>query len=269
MESALSELEFLARSENRVRVLQLLAAEEHTRDALGDATNVSQATLSRILKDFQTRSWVRQTDTGYVATATGSVLADGLTDVLRTIETEQKLRAVVPYLPAAAFEFDLTALADATITVPTQTKPTAPLKRVLDHIRTSETLRAVSHTFNERSLAVVTDQVKAGAQTFEGVFAEETITTLAADPESWTRLTELAASDNAQLWVREADVPVAAVLNPDVVTFLLRGENGLIQAAVETDSQSVRNWVANTIDRYQATATPFTPAAYAPDTDQY
>jgi predicted transcriptional regulator len=265
MESALSELEFLARSENRVAVLQLLATDARTRGELGEATGASQATLGRILDDFRARSWVRRKAEGYVATATGQLLAEGLTDLLETVETEQKLRDIAPYLPTAAPGFELTQFAGATITVPTQTRPTAPLQRVLERMRDAETLRAVSHTLNERSLGVIVDRVTAGEQSFEGVFAEAAIETLATDEESWAALTNLAASDAARLWIRSGDVPLAATVSDGAVTFLLRDDDGLVQAAVETEQSDAREWVTNTIDRYRETATPFAPAAYATD----
>jgi predicted transcriptional regulator len=263
MDTTLSELEFLARSENRVQVLQLLATDSHTRGELGETTGASQATLGRILEDFRARSWVRREGEGYVTTATGQLLAEGLADMLTTLETERNLRDIVPYLPTSAQGFDLTQLADATITVPTQTRPTAPLQRVLERMRSADTLRAVSHTFNERSLGVITEQVTAGKQRFEGVFAEETIEPLAADEDAWSTLTTLAASDNAQLWTRSADVPLAATVSDGTVTLLLRDDDGLVQAALETERMAVREWVTDTVDRYKETATPFTPASYA------
>ena len=265
MDAALSELEFLARSENRVRVLQLLAAESHTRGELGEATGASQATLGRILEDFGARSWVRREQERYVATATGQLLAEALSDLLGTVETERKLRDIVPYLPTAALGFELTQLADATVTVPTQTKPTAPLQRVLERMESAERLRAVSHTLNERSLAVITDQVTAGRQRFEGVFSEAAIRTLAQEEESWTTLTRLAASDSARLWVQDGEVPLAATVGDEGATFLLRDDDGLVQAAVETERSAVREWVTDTVDRYRERATPFTPASYATD----
>ncbi len=118
---------------------------------------------------------------------------------------------------------------------------------------------------NERSLGVIVDRVTAGEQSFEGVFAEAAIETLATDEESWAALTNLAASDAARLWIRSGDVPLAATVSDGAVTFLLRDDDGLVQAAVETEQSDAREWVTNTIDRYRETATPFAPAAYATD----
>lgn len=265
METPLATLEFLARSENRVQVLQSLAAGPQTRDELAETTGASQATLGRILEDFRARSWVRREEGGYVATATGQLLAAGVTDLLETLETEQKLRAIVPYLPTDALGFDLTHLADATVTTPTQTRPAAPLQRVLSRMQTAEQLTAVSHTLNEQSLAAITEQVTGGSQQFEGLFGEGAIEALAEDVAAWATLTRLAASENTQLRVRTAGVPFAATVDEAGVTFLLRDDDGVVRAAVETDHPAVRTWVTETVDRYRETATPFTPASYAPE----
>jgi hypothetical protein len=48
MDEALSEIEFLSRSENRVLVLERLAENRYTRGELGKETDASQATLGRI-----------------------------------------------------------------------------------------------------------------------------------------------------------------------------------------------------------------------------
>ena len=233
--AALSEFKSLTRSENRVRVLQLLATESHTHSELGETTGASQATLGRILEDFRARSWVRQDTEGYATTAIGQLLAEGLAELLTTVETERKLRDIVPCLPTSAQGFDLTQFADVTVTMPTQTRPTAPLQRVLKRMRSSETLRAVSRTLNERSLSVITDTVRADRQRFEGVFVESAIETLATDETSWAALTDLAAGENAQLWIRRADVPLAATVSDGTVTLLLRDDDGLVQAAVKPD----------------------------------
>jgi hypothetical protein len=262
MEAALAEVEFLVRSENRVQALQVLAEETQTRGELGETVEASQATLGRILEDFRERSWIRRTDGEYVATATGRLVASAVTGLLDTVTTERKLREIVAYLPTAAITFDLDCLADATITTPSPTKPSAPLERVLDQMGTAAELRAVSHTFNERSLAVVADVVGAGTQTFRGVFGAETIEALAADERSWELLTDLAAREAAELHVHDGDVPMAATIGNGKTTLLLRDGDGLVQATVESTDPTVREWAIEAFEMYQAQSIPFKPADY-------
>ena len=262
MDAALADVEFLARSENRVRTLQLLAEGAHTRGELGETIGASQATLGRILEDFRERSWVRRTADAYVATATGRLVAEAVTELLATVETEHQLRGVIEYLPTEAMTFDLDRLADATITTPSPTKPTAPLSRVLDLMGSTADLRAVSHTFNEQSLAVVTDRVEAGEQTFRGVFGAGTIDALAVDERSWEQLTDLAAAENARIWVHDGEVPMAATVGDETVTLLLRDDSRLIQAAVESTDPTVRAWAIDAVEEYRRKATAFSPDAY-------
>lgn len=256
MESALSEIEFLALSENRVGVLSLLADGRHTRTELADATGASQATLSRILSDFEDRSWIVHDGEEYVATATGRLVADGFTDLLEIMETEGELRGIIEYLPTHAMDFDLQRLADARVTVPSGTRPNAPVQRVLELLRAAEDVRAFSHAFNEGSLAVVADRVAEHGQRFRAVFARGAIDALADDPALRARLETLVAAKNASIRVREEGIPLAVTIADDVVHLLVRDGNGVLRASVDTDDPTVRSWANDTYDHYWQTARP-------------
>jgi len=262
MEAPLEEIEFLARSTNRVEVLQLLAARPHTRRELATATGASQATLGRILEDFAERSWVRRDGSEYVATATGELVADGVEALVSVFETEAKLRDVVAYLPTTELGFDLRHLADATVTVPTRTRPSAPLQRVLDAMADATTLQAFSHTLNEQSLATALDRVTAGEQTFEAVLSATAIEALAADDTLWSQLRALAESDDAEIRVRREEVPVAVTVTDGTVYLLVRDSGGILRASLHTDDPAVREWAADAFSGYWEAADPFDPAAF-------
>src|SRR6056297_2761846 len=212
MESALEEIEFLALSSNRVEVLRLLSDGRQTRTDLADATGASQATLGRILSDFEDRSWVRRDGDSYVATATGRLVAEGFTDLQEILETEGKLRDIVDYLPTHAMDFDLRRLSDATITVPSATRPNAPLARLLEFLRDGNEVRTFSHTFNEQTLGVVRERVTDGDQRFKGVFGRSAIDALADGSELQRQLEALLSADNAEIRVREEGVPIAIMI---------------------------------------------------------
>lgn len=252
---ALAEVEFLARSENRVALLRLLATGRYDRGELATEVDVSQATLGRILEDFEERSWIRHEGDGYVATATGRLVATGIGDLLDTLAAEQTLRGVVRYLPTHAMDFDLRRLADAAITTPSRSRPSAPLQTALDLADGATDLRAFSHTFNEQSLATIHDRVTSGEQTFAGVFSRQAYTALAEDDEVWQRTLALIDAPDAELRVREEGIPLAVTLSDDRVNLLLRDEQGLLQAALETTDEAVLAWAGETFDHYWRTAT--------------
>lgn len=262
MDAPIEDVEFLARSENRVEVLRLVAAEPHTRASLAAETGASQATLGRILEDFADRSWVRREPDGYVATATGALVADGVDDLLTVLETERRLRDVVAFLPEDELDFDLRHLADATVAVPTPTRPGAPLQRVIDAMEGAGALRAFSHALNERSLTTALSRVQAGEQTFEAVLSESAIEALAAEDALWSRLCTLAAADGAAVRVRRADVPLAVTVTDGTVSILVRDADEVLRASLHTDAAAVREWANGRFERYWAAAVPFDPADF-------
>jgi len=237
-------------------VLGLLAEGRHTRNELATATGASQATLGRILGDFKDRSWIRHDGSEYVATATGRLVAEGFTDLQEILETEGKLRDIVDYLPTHAMDFDLRRLSDATITVPSATRPNAPLSRLLDFIRDGDDVRTFSHTFNGQTLRVVQERVTAGDQRFSGVFGRNAIDALADESELRNQLEALLAAEDAEIRVREEGVPIAIMIVDDVVYLLLRDENGILRASVDTEDAAVRSWAEDSLDHYWRTATP-------------
>lgn len=256
MESALEEIEFLALSSNRVEVLRLLSEGPQTRSGLATDTGASQATLGRILGDFEERSWVRREGGEYVATATGRLVSKGFTDLLEILETEGELRDIVRYLPTQAMEFDLRHLADATITVPSETRPNAPVQRVLELLDDADEVRAFSHAFNEQSLTLIQERTTAGEQTFEAVLSRNAVTALAEDSTLRRRLESLLDAEGAEIRAREDDIPLAVTIVDDVVHVLVRDENGVLRASVDTDDETVRSWAHDTFEEYWRTASP-------------
>lgn len=262
MEAPLEEIEFLARSTNRVEILQLLATRSHTRGELAAATGASQATLGRILEDFAERSWVKREGGKHVATATGELVADGIDDLVAVLETEGKLRDIVAYLPTAELRFDLRRLADATVTVPSRTRPSAPLQRVLDGMKGATTLRAFSHTLNEQSLATAHDRVTAGEQTFEAVLSVSAIEALTTDSQLWTRVRALADHDDAAIRVSREEVPLSVTVADGTVYLLVRDEGGILRASIDTDDTVVHEWAMETFSDSWEQAAAFDPTAF-------
>ncbi len=256
MDLALEEIEFLALSPNRVAVLNALRESPSTRRELEDETGASQPTLGRILRDFDKRNWITRTSDGYDVTATGRLIAAGFTDLRRIVETELTLRDVVEWLPTDEMAFDLLALRDATITTPSQTRPGAPVGRVTETIRGANRVRIVSYAFNERSLETVCRNVLEDDQTFEGVFSATAIDALADDSALRERLRELLETDRAEIRVFDGNVPHAVTVADDVVSLMIRDDDGVLQAALDTDNQHVRMWGEGLHERYWEESNP-------------
>ena len=254
MEETLAEIEFLALSPNRVTVLESLAAGPRTRSELAEATGASQATLGRILGDFEDRDWVVRTEGAYAATATGRLVAEGFRDLLDVMAAERELRDVVAYLPTEAMEFDLRHLADARIVTPSQTRPNAPLQRLLELMRGADSVTAFSHALNDQSLSVVAERL--GEQEFEAVLTRGAVNSLTADDGLRERLRRVISAPSAGIRVADDDIPVAVTIADDVVNLLVRDDRGVVQAAIDTSDPAVREWAERRYEAHRVNSAP-------------
>lgn len=259
----LAEMEFLARSPNRIAVLAALTERTRTRQELAETVDVSQPTLGRILDDLTERNWVRPEGDGYRATATGEHVAAGLTDLRERLEAEARLRPVAEWLPTDAIDIGIGHLGDATITTPTQTRPNAPIRRMLDLIGETDHVLLFSHAFNEQKLRLVRDRTVEGALTTEGVFTEAAIDAIADTQELRKLLADIVASDRAEIRVATAEIPVAVEVTDTRTHLLLRDDEGIVRAALDTDDPAVRQWAEQLHERYWTEATPVTPETLA------
>jgi predicted transcriptional regulator len=256
MEETLAEIEFLALSANRVTVLAALAEAPHSRSELAELTGASQATLGRILGDFEERHWVERAPDGYEATATGRLVAEEFDGLLSVLDTERQLRPVVDYLPTDAMAFDFRHLADATITMPSETRPNAPLQRLLELLRGADSVTAFSHAFNDQSLSAVTDRLD--TISFQAVLSPAAIDSLTADAELRGRLREVVDAETATIGVYAGEIPLAVTIVDGVVHMLVRDGRGVLQAAIDTDNPTVREWAKRRFEHYRVQSEPLT-----------
>lgn len=256
----LAEIEFLARAPNRIEVLAQVVEEPRTRGDLEAALDVSQPTLGRILQALSERHWVRAEGGRYHATATGRLVAAGITDLRDRLETETRLREVVEWLPTDAMDVDFRHLGDATITTPSQTRPNAPIRRMLALIRETDHVLLLSHAFNEQKLDLIHDRARDGDLTARGVFAAAAIEAVTATPDLRERLEEVTAAEGVEIRTYDGEVPLALEVTDDRVHLLLRDAEGIVRASLDTPDETVRAWAERTHERYWTDATPLTPA---------
>lgn len=256
MTTPLEEIEFLARSGNRIEVLATLAEASYTRRELGDVVDASQPTLGRVLNDLSDRQWITYDGSAYRATATGKLVADGITDLRDRLETETRLREIIEWFPTEAVDVDLRAFDDATITTPSSTRPNAPLERMLELLERTDRVRLLSHSFNRQKLELLERRVTEGELTARGVFAADAIDAIVDDAELRTHLRTILDAEGATVRVHDGPVPLALELTDDRTHFLLRDDAGVVQASLDTDDETVRSWAEATHDRYWQQATP-------------
>jgi predicted transcriptional regulator len=256
MRSSLEDVEFLVRSEHRVVVLDALADGPQTRSELRALTGASSSTISRMLREFEARHWIRTEGNRFEATPVGSFVVEGLMRLLGRMETEQTLREVVRWFPTDDVEFDVVrCLRDAEIVFPTQSDPMAPVRRAGQQLRAGTRLRFLTTQVTVQYFDVVRELVFEEGMHVEGVVTPGVYDTLVNDPAMAAVYSDLRDADDVMVLVAE-DVPLILQIVDDRVGVGLVDEAATPRGLICSDADRVHRWAVDTFETCRGEAEP-------------
>lgn len=256
--TALEDVEFLARSEHRVDTLTALAERPRSRSALRELTGASSSTVSRMLREFETRRWIVRTGHEYEATELGSFVASGMKDLLERLDTERKLRDVWERLPTAEEGFTLEMASSAVVTVSSADDPYAPVNRFESLLEGTSEFRFVGS-----DLALLEPCKDEFRRRILGGMRAEII-----DPPSVARYVLSAYADHCAPALESGNLTIMlydelppyglALFDRRVAISCYNPANGTVQAFVDTDSLETREWAESTYASFRREARPLT-----------
>lgn len=263
MDTALDDVTFLALSENRIALLEILSDERtRTRDELMAATDVSRPTLARILDDLEARAWITQHGQNARITSLGAWVHEEFTALLGMMDTARQLRDVAGWLSTETLAFDLSRLTDATITLPSQSDPLAPMRRAGELERTATRSRVLTHALPTPCLDAHWEAITSGTHRFEAVVTPSVVETM-AEPAHVARFEDILTADQAAVFVYDDTIPDVVGINDGVVYFGVDDEQGAPLALIETDDETILAWAEETFESYRREASPLTPDGFA------
>lgn len=125
---ALEDIAYLAKSANRVRLLDALASGSYSRRELDELTGTARTTIGRIVNEFEERGWAERTSDGtYTATPTGELVVAEFTPLIEAMETIRTLGDATAWLPTDELAIDIRHFDDATVR---ESDPKAPFEFV-------------------------------------------------------------------------------------------------------------------------------------------
>lgn len=256
LDPPLDDIAFLARSNNRVRVLVELTDDDRTRRELREMTGISQPTLGRILDGFRQRAWVTKRDRAYALTPFGRLLADEFEALMDSVETIQRFRGFASRLPLDAMEFDLRLLAEATITAPKPTDATAHIRREGELLEQADRIQFLCNQAQPETVERYRDWVIERERQLEAIIAGDAIDAARAHPTMGDHLHDLLASDRATIYRYDGSVSIMLGLFDDIASIVPLDDNGVPCAFVESENPAVRGWVSATLEAHREEAEP-------------
>ncbi|MDX1747981.1 MAG: hypothetical protein R3324_18775, partial [Halobacteriales archaeon] len=182
MYSSLNDVEFLARSESRVEVLDAVHEESRTRDELEGVTDVSRTTLSRMLADFEEREWIVRSNGRFELTPEGAFVASEITRLLENMETAEKLDGTLGWLPTDEFDFDLRHLRDAEVVTLRWNDP-ASMCQLAEHLKDASRVWSIDASVSREFVDVLRNLTLEQGTSYEGILTPDSIGVVRDHPE--------------------------------------------------------------------------------------
>lgn len=252
--SPLEDIEFLARSEHRVTALAALARRPQSRADLLEKTKASPSTIGRTLREFEKRQWISKDGNNFEATELGRFVASGMQDLIKLVDTEQRLRDVWHWLPTEASDFTIEMAADAVVTDAKANDPYGPVNRFVSLLEETDHFRFVGYDVPllEPCKDVLRQQILDGMQT-EVIDPPKAAKYILSTYEE--HCSEALESGNLTVRVHEALPPYGISLFDDrIAVSCYNPDSGTAQVLLDTDAPEAREWAESTYESYRREA---------------
>lgn len=263
---AIESVAFLARSEHRIRVLDLLDDGARTRDQLGAHLDVTRVTLSRILGDLEDRDLITRdaVENAYSLTTFGELVYRDFARLLGTVSVGRAYPDIVRRLPTEWFDFDLRCLATGDRVGGEDADPLSGARVLANAIRRSSSYRSLLGIFTLVPMYTIEEAIRTGDEPDGTVILDASVTeTMRTDPELRDRWRKIEAATSGTLYYSVSErVPCSIDLVDDEIVFLtVDQEQDSGFDIVRSTHPEVLEWARTVIDEYRATATPLVERA--------
>lgn len=252
-DDSVAAVEFLARSQTRIRLLTVLAREQElSKDELHEQFDASRTTIQRNLSALADRGWITSSNSDYAITTAGEWVAEDFAALVETIDEATRLGPVLESIDTTTFDFDPRHVGFE-VTTP---DPGNPLKMVHKHTRAIQQADDIRIMLPETGVRAM----KAGHErtTEEGVplgmvVSEPVLDVFRSDPEFRDYFEDKMAADAFSLFVTEKAVPYYLGILDDEVQIGV-SEDGQPRALLSTESPQVFEWAEHTFVEYKSHA---------------
>jgi predicted transcriptional regulator len=263
-EDALSNMAYLARSTNRIEILETLATGPHATREIEAATGASRSTVERISSELEQRDWAERTNDGtYALTGVGEHVATETGRYVGALQAIARLGEAVTWLPTDELTTGLHRFSEATVRRPESHDVAAADTRIISLMQRSDVFACLSNTAGTIGLETrMMEEFVEGRLDVENVMTPAELDIYLDDPERASRWQEYVEA-GAKVYCYRGRIPCNLILVDDAV-FL--GDRQLETVGViESADDAVREWAGSVLDSYRNDAERLDPSAFSPE----
>lgn len=244
---AIEDVVFLARSQHRMHVLQLLSDHPRRREQLATATGASRVTLSRVLSDLEDRNWIDRNyrNSEFSITDVGAAIYEELAELIETAHVGREKSHLTGQLPIGWRGLQLRHLIDSQVVIDDTSDPMAATRAVADAIDDSYSVRALASTTTQLSMENDLASSRNGTEPDDKVVFDADATEICLGTDSVRgRWRALESSADGQIFYSYGEkFPCDVYLLDDSTVYLMTcGESNERTSVIKSDNSRVVEW---------------------------
>lgn len=266
----LEDLAYLARSPNRVKVLDALVSEPRSTRDLREVTETTKTTLNRILNEFDDRSWAHRTADGlYGATPQGEHIWVQFRTLVESMSVIRDFGEDIAVLPAdemtagpdRGLPLELRRFADATVKRQRPESQGVGRDELLAAARESSTMNVLTDMAAPRILGriiedrVLSDQLSGSIVCTTGLV--EYLQESRDHPPDWGAVIEAGFGV-----YRDGETVPANFAVFDETTLIWGAAGEMRRRVIISRDDHVRRWASDVIGRYRERSAPLDPELF-------
>jgi len=245
----------LLRSGTRLEILRQLQAGSATKYELRERLDCSRTTVDRNLQCLAEDGWITGSRSEYSITVTGEFVLEAATEYLETVEVASTLQPILQWIPRAELDIDIRKLADATVTLPTEDKPLAPVDQHARGVRSASDVRMVLPIYSPQPILAFYESGSLEELSLEIIGPRSVAEGITTDDSIRQEVAEMRAAGSLELQVTESPVPYYLGIVDETVQIGV-DDDGAPMGLLEADSDGVLAWAEDRFERFKASATP-------------
>ena len=254
--NAIDEIALLARSPSRVRVLHLLREQAPVKKReIRERVDGVRTTVTRNLSALEEHGWIEQTQSGYVITDCGRLVADELDQLVDSMSVAVDLRPALRWLDVDRLGVGLQEFEEADITTADSANPYAPVEEQIDFFRHSSSVRTALPTVNKQILRACRQAADANNADVTLILGAKTAERLRSEPRYESLLTEV--KQECTLLRHETTLPHYVAVDEGTVHLGATDDDRLTRVLLQFDDDpSARSWAEERLSALEAAAEP-------------
>jgi predicted transcriptional regulator len=258
MNNALDDIAFLANSENRVQIFELIVEAPRNRTEIDDQVDASRVTIARILNELDARDWITQSGQECAVTPLGAWVYDEFTGLVDEIEAGHRLRDAIQLIPTDLLTFDVRCLRDAEIIPLEESDPTAVTRRIVEFHRSGDRIRGVARVAAPVFIKNQWELTVHGDTRLALVITPGALDVIRDHSPTVRRFRDMLEEESAS-WFLYEEIPISVGIVNGRVGINLTDEEGVLKGGLVTDDESVHAWAVDLFEDCRDKARPVDP----------